>query len=672
MEKISRHRPSVSPSRGWEAFARQLAKDSRLWLWVIALLLISRAILIGSNRASFATDLSFSDYAKVFFTGFRFDMPVATLIVFPALVISCLCCLFRWEKGATVMRGIMFYFFTILWVIITTVTLGYFKQYHNQFDAHLLGVVYDDFGAIVRTVWQGYPIIKGLAVMVVVTAILIWLGRKWIKRPYPINTPQAPRHFLSKLIVAFVLLCIFTLGLRGSWGRRPMQMKDAARTEDFLLNRCVINPLTSLVYAIKAHRALMQSDGLDNYLKKENILTAFKEYAGGDNLTSVDDAFLRTAKGRLGNKPQHIFLILMESYDGWTMLDEHADWNISCEMKALGKKGIYIRRFLPASRSTMTSMASIISGMADAGVMTNERSRPGSPAYTTSIAEQMKKLGYETHLYYAGYGGWQRVEDFSREQGFQHTHMGSSMDGGSETNEWGVTDKRLFSYIANHLVTDKPTFNLILTSSNHAPYTVDLNKEDCPITKIPSKYQKNFDKGNATLQMLGHHWYSDHYLGQFVRHITSQQEGCLFAITGDHWGRAFPGPRPTFFEQAIVPLVIYGPGIVPENIQVDQLCGSHYDLGATLIELIADAGHTYHAMGRNMLETSTDDIAISRLWYLGKDFILPTDGTCNAQSLQGEKATFNQEKLAKTQRLYNLMHGISWWRICKGNTLPEK
>ncbi len=645
--------------------------DLRLWLWVVFLLLAARTILIWSNVAGFAEEVGFPDYLEVFLAGFRFDVRVATVVIIPSLLLSCLCGSFRWEKVAMVVRGWTFGLFTAFWVIVTTLTLGYFKQFHNQFDANVLGLVHDDFGAIVQTVWKGYPVIRGLLVMGVVVAGLLWLGRRWLRRTFGFGALRGPGTGVGRMGVALVVLCLLLLGLRGSWGSRPMQMKDAARTEDFLLNRCVVNSFTAFIYAVKAHGKLMEANGLDSYLGKESITAACEEFAGRDGLASVDDVFLRTAKGRPGEKPRHIFLILMESYDGWTMLDEHASWNISNEMKALGREGIYVQRFLSGSRSTMTSMASVIGGMADAGIITNERSRPGEGPYGTAIAEQMKKLGYETHLYYAGYGGWERVDDFSREQGFEHTHLGPSMEDGGDTNEWGVTDKALFSYMAKNFVTGKPTFNLVLSSSNHPPYSVDLEAEGCPLKEVPEKYREGFEGGDASLKMLGHHWYSDHEVGKFVREASAKEEGCLFAITGDHWGRAFPGPRPTLLEQALVPLVLYGPGILPEDWDAGAMCGSHYDLGATLIELAAEAGQEYRAMGRNILETREEDVAVSRLWLLGSDFVVPADGSSGVQDLSG-KSIEEPGRLSAAQRRYDLMHGISWWRIGQGNELPKE
>jgi phosphoglycerol transferase MdoB-like AlkP superfamily enzyme len=212
---------------------------------------------------------------------------------------------------------------------------------------------------------------------------------------------------------------------------------------------------------------------------------------------------------------------------------------------------------------------------------------------------------------------------------------------------------------------------MIMTSSNHPPYSLDLKKEGCPLTSVPTAYQKEFPHGNATLKMLGHHWYSDKWLGYFVREFSKKNPDSLFAITGDHWGRIFPGPRPTSFEKAIVPLVLYGPNILPKDISGDRLSGGHYDLGATLIELAADPGFSYHAIGKNILKTTPKNVAMSRIWFLGHDFISLAKSPQQTQSLKGESIPAPAD-LPKLKRRYNLTHGISWWRLRKGNDLPTE
>lgn len=562
--------------------------------------------------------------------------------------------------------------FTVVWLAITTVTLGYFLEYHNQFDVHLLGVVYDDFGAVLATIWKTYPVVLGAIGFSLGCVVLVRSGARVLRTPFPLPLMAAPRRVAGRCAVALVLLVLPLGGFRGSVGRRPMQKKDAARTSDLVLNRCVINPFTALRYAIKSHRRLMGGDGLTDYLKKESPLAAFQEFAGRDELGVIEDAFKRTAQGVPGKKPRHVFLVVMESYDGWTMLDEHGEWGIAKQLKGLATEGISVRRFLPGSHSTMTSLATMIGGLADAGVITNERSRPGEAPLATAIAPQMSRLGYRTNLFYAGFGSWQRIEDFCKEQGFDETHAGSVMGKDVSTNEWGISDRDLFAYIKRAIDPAVPSFNLILTSTNHRPYDIDLQAEGCPLTSVPPQYEEAFEGGNSTLNALGHHWYSDHWLGDFVRGVSRQVPGCLFAITGDHWGRGFPGPRPTNLERAIVPLVLYGPEVLPRGIDESALSGSHYDLGATLIELSAPRGFEYHALGRNILDPRQGDVAISRLWILGDGFIAPamTDGP--VEDLNGEKLGTLPAALPALRRRCRLTHAISWWRLRRGNEMPEK
>jgi len=419
---------NTSSSKGWRPFAQNLAQDSRLWLWFIFLLTISRLLLFLLNRHSIAEGSHTSDYFEALWTGFRFDMPVATIFTLPSLLLTSLTLILpisRWSqhlKTGTVLT------FNTLWLLITASALIYFNEFNSLFNAHMLGILYDDQKAILLTLWNSYPILPGSIAFIVLSVLLFKLARLWVRFPYPFPLLTKPRTIITKAVFTLLLLSIITLGLRGSWGRRPMQAKDANRTPNRTLNHCVINPFTSLIYAIKTQQRLLKSNGLKVFLKDKSPLKAFQEFAHNPNLKTVDEAFLHTAKGSPYKKPRHIFLIVMESYDGWTMLEPYAQWNVSNELKKLASNGIYVRQFLSGSNATMTSLATFIAGMADAEVTTNHRSSPGSSPFATAIAPQMQKLGYETHFYYAGYGGWQRIEDFCHEQGFQHTHMAESVD----------------------------------------------------------------------------------------------------------------------------------------------------------------------------------------------------------------------------------------------------
>ena len=657
----------------WPSFASRLSAISRLALWVLLLLSLTRLTLISLNHQAMNPVTSGLEYMKAFLTGIRFDLTIATIIAFPSILIAALGLWFGGDRGfpngfrrSLVAMG---WFFTITWLLLSVITLGYFREYHNQFDPHVLGVIHDDFGAVVQTIWKTYPVARGILVLLLILASFLWLLKKWLRRTYPFPPFPRANTWLTKTIYTICLISMIVIGARGSWGSRPMQRKDSACTIDPILNRCVANPFSALNYAIKAHLDLLDSDGLENYLDHNEVREAFHEFSGQTHLDSVDDAFLRVASGPTGGKPKHIILVLLESYDGWTMLPQHADWQISENMTRLAREGGSIPRFLPGSRSTMTSLASIISGMADAGVVTNERSHPDIEPYSTAIAPQMSDLGYETHFFYAGLGSWQRIQDFAHEQGFEHTHMGVDMTKSPGSNEWGVTDRDLYRHITSTLDSASTTFSVVMTASNHRPYSIDLKETGCEIPAPPPGYEL-FDDGNASLGMLGHHSYSDLCIGEFVDSFSKKHPDTFFALTADHWGRAFPSPRPTFLEQAIVPLILFQKGRSFPNLS--KVGGSHYDLGATLIELAAPKGHPYHALGQNLLGPNPPETAVSRLWILGPDYIAPTLRDEGIQDLLGNSLNIKPAALESNQRRYNLLHGLSWWRLMEGKELPKE
>ena len=653
---------------GWTSFAYQLAACLRFVLWVLLLLACSRFLLVFLNRQAMQDGTSAGQFFQAFQVGLRFDLRIATFLATPGILLTALCLRFRLETA--VRRTLLGagYLFTVLWVLLGTITLGYFGEYHNQFDPHILGVVYDDFGAVVQTIWKTYPVVRGILVMIALTVGLCWVMRRWLLAEIPASVPRKPKSLGGGVLVTLILLAGFAFGIRGSLVGRPMQEKDAGCTSDLVLNRCVMNPFYALHYAVQAHLRLIDSGGLDQYLKEKELPAAFREFAGNNDLKVADDAFLRHAAGPTAPPPRHLFVVLLESYDGWTMMPKHADWGLAPNMMRLAKEGVFFPRFVAASRSTMTSLASVISGLADAGVVTNERSRPGQPPYATSIAAQMNALGYQTHFFYSGLGTWQRIEDFARAQGFQHTHMGPGMPESPGSNEWGVTDRDLYRFIEETIDPDVPSFSVIMTASNHRPYSIDLAKEDCEV-KVPATGYESFAEGNATLQMLGHHLYSDKCVGEFIERMAAKAPECFFALTADHWGRGFPGPRPTNLEQALVPLVLWQKG--RKFPDVSGIGGSHYDLGATLMELVTPAGSPYYAIGRDLLGWQAPTHALSRLWLLGPESITPMAEKGRTEALDGTPLRGVPADFAVHERRYDLIHGLSWWRIMKGNALPE-
>ena len=111
-------------------------------------------------------------------------------------------------------------------------------------------------------------------------------------------------------------VALVAAGLRGSLGRRPVQLKDAAVCGDALLDKLVPNPFSALRYALLQHRLAGNPANLRAILPGGDIGAAARGVNPGKaHATSVDELLQRSAAGLSVRKPQHLFLIVMESYD---------------------------------------------------------------------------------------------------------------------------------------------------------------------------------------------------------------------------------------------------------------------------------------------------------------------------------------------------------------------
>ncbi|HSS27493.1 MAG TPA: hypothetical protein VLL50_06030 [Usitatibacter sp.] len=59
------------------------------------------------------------------------------------------------------------------------------------------------------------------------------------------------------------------------------------------------------------------------------------------------------------------------------------------------------------------------------------------------------------------------------------------MSAQSRGNDWGIEDEDLFRFVAEH-TGPEPSFNLIMSSSYHPPYSVDLEKKGFDPNRLKS------------------------------------------------------------------------------------------------------------------------------------------------------------------------------------------
>jgi phosphoglycerol transferase MdoB-like AlkP superfamily enzyme len=597
-----------------------------------------------------------------FAIGLRFDASVAGYLALPSFAAAIFSGAVKPDRYANRVRACVMVFFLTISAFVFVVNYLFINEFSDNFNHWVFGAVYDDFPAVVKSMWKEYRLFLFFSTAIVLLSGLSYGGVRFLRQGFTSKAfiQNDFRTPAVKILTTVALIFVFVIFVRGSVGSRPVQLKDAAVTRDEFLNKLILNPYFAFKYAVQQHQKLTHAKGIEEYLPDGDIQTAAKLFFNTPNmLPSLDDYMKKSAKGSSGVRPRHIFFIVMESLDSWSLLEQYLSFDLLPNVKKLGKQGILVTSFLPASSSTMTSLAAIITGLPDAGVYTNFQPSARKP-FPTSLAPQFENLGYTTHLFYGGYLSWQKIGDFCKAQGFDRIFGGGQM-GKWQNREWGVGDDILFQFILDTLTDETPTFNLILTTSYHSPYDLPVYQEGFPYQTIPKDLEALYDK-DVPLSVFGHLWYTDKLLGEFIRKTENKLPGTVFAITGDHWSRKHIRAKPSLYEQASVPLALYGRGIIKPADAV--LAGSHLDIMPTLIELSAPKDFSYFSMGTDLFDSSRRNLGFGKNLVITEGYII--DGGGEMQRLPFAGRHLDEPGKDPLSKLLNSYQGIAWWRIMKG------
>jgi phosphoglycerol transferase MdoB-like AlkP superfamily enzyme len=659
-----------NPVNGFNRFLNHFRKDVTQWIFFMLTLLTFRIAFILFFRNKIGAATPFSDVLLTALNGLRYDSMVSTywaLVPFLAGAASGIVGLDRTVDTIRRAFGMAFIMLTsIAWVF----TFVYFREFGDQFNHFIFNLYYDDTTAILQTIWAAYHPIPVFIVISAVIAALLALRKRFIQTGPALKEALSTRFFplTVRVLISLLILSLLVVAARGSTGRRPTQRKDAGISRDELLNKAVLNPFFSLLYAVQDHRKQIGPMGLERFLPDRNVKKAAQEaFSQPSSFNDLDEYLKKRARGPKGVPPRHIFLVVMESYDAWPFLKKYASLGLTPNLSDFGKRGIHIENFLPASDGTMQSLTAIMTGIPFAEIEINYQPTALRP-YPSSLPETFKRLGYRTRLFYGGYLSWQRFGDFAQNQGVEEVYGAPHMSRGVSTHEWGVDDEYLFDFVVSKLDDKTPSFNIIMTTSYHPPYNIDVWGKGFPHRSVPADLAPMFDSASS-LKMLGHLWYSDKCLGGFVRKTEAALPRPLFAFTGDHFGRKFINANPDFFERSAVPFILYGPDVLRGQRMPRDVAGSHIDIAPTLIELTAPKGFTYYAVGQDLLMPRKEFLGIG--WYrvISKDFILYVSGPPKFFPLPGRELPKDLPDMNELKSKFDRLYGIGWWRVKKGEKL---
>ncbi|HEV3138349.1 MAG TPA: sulfatase-like hydrolase/transferase, partial [Pirellulales bacterium] len=322
---------------------------------------------------------------------------------------------------------------------------------------------------------------------------------------------------------------------------------------------------------------------------------------------------------------------------------------------------LHIKAFLPSTDNSLGSYLALISGL-------NHTSRFRQRDFPTSLPHVFNQLGYATRLFVGDSATWQHIEDLASQQRFSEFYAaGAIVTGGRLVKQPRAHDPELFAFVRRQLRHGKPSINVIRTVSNHGPYEIDLEAEECVVPKLPDDLKAICNKDEQmVLTRLGYLKFSDKCLGRFVEQVEAEFPNSLFAITGDHYGREFLNNRPTEFEGTCVPLILYGKQVLSGIDLPEGVAGSHLDITPTLANLAAPRGFRFASLGSDLLAPRWEFLGISETHAIGHDFIVAFRDTPHIELLpwtERDAPGYRQAaaSLSRLSRVFEAFHGLSSW-----------
>lgn len=645
-----------------------IQRDLRLFLFILILLEIYRGLFIFfmSNYMSEATDSS--QIFSAMFTGLRLSLKTAgavTLIPFLFVSIGGLNSRIRLATGV-----ISSLIFSLLFML----RFPYYRAFQSTYGLEVVQGFHDDIWSIIVTMFQEYGILWRFFVALILTVICIAaLSRLLIIKTFklPVLADKIKiAGFSAGLAVGIFLFGLFVrFGGSFTYGG-GLNWENAGVTKDDFLNECILDDAQAL-YRARSMAVRMEAGEISG-VNPDKIQESAQIIATNHELTEKNLApyLERKAGGEHIPKPKHIFIIVGETFMQWPMLGKYDELLVAEGIKSLiaEENCYYSRNFMPNGDFTSTAITGLVTGLPDVNIKVNYQARTYDKLYITAMAPPFRELGYNVDFWYGGMPSWDSIAKMSLAQGFDNFYGYPDFNAPKQTT-WGTKDENLFNALLAHLTDEPPTVHLILTTTNHPPYNLDLAAEGYDVNAVTEALKKlpDVDDVNQLAIELGHYWYMDEVITNFIRAAAEKCPESIFVVTGDHAVRCDPSTHPTIFENQSVPFVLYGAGINREILPPDAV-GDHISIIPTIIELIAPKDFAYYSIAPSLF--NSDGVGFNNSAFLTAKVAGQIDSEVvellphiASNELNAVNLTDEREHAAQ---IIGAMRTVAWWIIMKG------
>ncbi len=503
-----------------------------------------------------------TDWVLPFFTGFWFDLAVA-LMAAPVLLIFPLFLPKTYGSGR-LDRSVTFLGFSVLaFLMLFQACAEYFfwEEFTTRFN--FIAVDYLIYTQeVIGNIMESYPVFPLLGAAFAVGAGIAL----WFRKPLFAGLNNHPA-WLSR-IGAFAMF--IALGA-GAYLVTNKSIVDGMTNE--VSKELGSNGVYNFVYAFfhneiefkKFYPTIEEA-------KAESIVKA--HYANdGKPVTAEGSSLIERDILRAGPMlRRNIMQITIESLNANFMAEFGNTKGLTPNLDRLSKEGIFLSNMRATGTRTVRGLEALALSVPPTPGQSILR-RPGSDNLFT-IGAVLQDRGYDTKFLYGGHGYFDNMNGFFSDNGYTIGDQGDMKAQDIHfANAWGVADEDLFDFAikeadASHAA-GKNFFNMVMTTSNHRPFTYPDGKID-----IPSPGGRD-----------GAVKYTDYAIGQLLKKASTKPwfNDTIFVFVADHTD-SVAGKTELDFNRYHIPCIIWAPSLIAPK-RVDTLT-SQIDVAPTLLGLL--------------------------------------------------------------------------------------
>ena len=568
-----------------QSLACVLKRLTPFFIFFVVLEFIVRLTLIGYSWPEFAN--AGLKLPAAFVVGLGYDIVAFIYIVIPIVFYYLvLPARKQGQKLDRIISTALFFVFTYVLMFSAVGEWFFWDEFQTRYN--FIAVDYLVYTTeVIGNIRESYPEGELMSAMFVLSSILSFGFYKISSRFLPTGAPLKKRGLAFGVLI---LISVFSFNVTSP---------DYAEISE---NRTVNEIARNGIYELFSAYLNNELDYANFYVTRpKNEVEAFiqKEL---NSKTKDGSPLVHYVDNKSTGKKYNLVLITVESLSARFLTEFGNTDKVTPYLDQLTKQSLFFSNLYATGTRTVYGLSAITLAMPP--VPGNSIVRRPDNGKMFSLGYVLDSKGYDTKFLYGGFGYFDNMNKFFGENGYKIVDR-SNLKNNEITfaNVWGVADDDIYrralkenddSYAAR-----KPFFNMIMTTSNHRPFTYPDGKIDI---KSPGRRQGGVK-------------YTDYAINDFLTEAKKKPwfKDTIFVIVADHTASS-AGKTELEPNKYHIPMWVYAPGIIKPG-RVDWMA-SQIDVAPTILGLM---GIDYESrfFGKDLMKEKPGRAFISNYQKLG-------------------------------------------------------